>query len=199
MRQPSVLQFGGNATALPKVWHEIGDRSAALGFDMPSEADTGAMLRLLAASKPGGRLLEIGTGTGLATACLLSGMAADATLVSLDNDAAVQGVARSALGEDHRVTFVIGDGLDYLRAQPTDSLDLIFADAWPGKYEAMEDALSLLRRGGLYIVDDMLPQQNWPEGHQSRVDDLTARLRARADFVAVTLCWASGLIIAARR
>jgi predicted O-methyltransferase YrrM len=37
------------------------------GFDMLSERRTGALLRLLAASRPGGRLLELDTGTGLAT------------------------------------------------------------------------------------------------------------------------------------
>ncbi len=37
------------------------------GFSMPSERLTGALLRLLAATKPGGRLLELGRGAGLAT------------------------------------------------------------------------------------------------------------------------------------
>ncbi len=37
-------------------------------FDMPSDRHTGSLLRTLAASKPDGRLLELGTGTGLSTA-----------------------------------------------------------------------------------------------------------------------------------
>jgi hypothetical protein len=57
----------------------------------------------------------------------------------------------------------------------------------------------LLKRGGLYVVDDMLPQTNWPEGHQTRVDDLVARLESHPDLVASRLAWASGLIVAARR
>ena len=191
--------FGDNQGALPDSWRHITARTAALGFDMPSEADTGAMLRLLAASKPGGRLLELGTGTGLATACLAAGMDAKASLVSVDNDARVQAVAREALGEDSRVTFVVADGLDHVRAQATTSFDLIFADAWPGKYDGLDETLALLRPGGLYVVDDMLPQPNWPGNHQTRVDDLTARLKSHPDLVAVSLCWASGLIIAARR
>jgi hypothetical protein len=40
----------------------------ALGFTMMSEPRTGALLATLAASKPGGRMLELGTGTGLGTA-----------------------------------------------------------------------------------------------------------------------------------
>jgi predicted O-methyltransferase YrrM len=194
-----MTNFSDNQGVLPETWREIGLRTAALGFHMPSEADTGAMLRLLAASKPGGRLLELGTGTGLATACLAAGMGADATLVSVDNDARVQAVAREALGKDPRVTFVVADGLDHVRAQTPASFDLIFADAWPGKYDGLDETLALVRPGGLYVVDDMLPQPNWPDNHQVRVDDLTARLKSHPDLAAVSLSWASGLIIAARR
>jgi predicted O-methyltransferase YrrM len=191
--------FEDNTAAAPAAWREIDARSRALGFDMPSEAGTGAMLRLLAAAKPDGRLLELGTGTGLATAWLLDGMGRQASLVSIDTDPDVQAVARAVLGGDPRVAFLIGDGLDYVRAQPPASFDLIFADAWPGKYEGLDQALALLRPGGLYVVDDMSRQPNWPEGHQPRVDALAARLKSHPDLTTVALGWASGLVIAARR
>ena len=48
------------------------------------------------------------------------------------------------------------------------SFDLIFADAIPGKYEHLNETLALLRRGGLYVVDDMLPQPTWPKDHAPR-------------------------------
>jgi predicted O-methyltransferase YrrM len=191
--------FDDNTTNAPPEWREIDARSRALGFDMPSEANTGAMLRLLAASKPEGRLLELGTGTGLATAWLLAGMGPGASLVSVDSDPTVQAVAREVLGGDPGVTFVIADGLAYVRAQTPGTLDLIFADAMPGKYEGLDETLALLRPGGLYVVDDMVRQPNWPEDHQPRVDALTARLKSHADLATVALDWASGLVIAARR
>lgn len=191
--------FNDNTTAAPPAWREIDAHSRAAGFDMPSEPGTGAMLRLLAASKADGRLLELGTGTGLATAWLLAGMGRRASLVSVDSDSAVQAVAREMLGADPRVTFLIADGLDHVRAQKPASFDLIFADAWPGKYEALDEALALLAPGGLYVVDDMLRQPNWPEGHQPRVDALAARLKSHPDLATVALNWASGLVIAARR
>ena len=191
--------FDDNTAAAPPAWREIDRRSRALGFDMPSEADTGAMLRLLAASKPGGRLLELGTGTGLATGWLLAGMGQGASLVSVDRDSTVQAVAREVLGDDPRVTFAIGDGLDYVRAQSPGAFDLIFADAWPGKYEGVDETLALLRPGGLYVVDDMSRQANWPEGHQPCVDALAARLKSDPNLATVALDWASGLVIAARR
>ena len=188
--------FGDNSA--PAAWTIIQARTAALGFDMPSEADTGALLRLLAASKPGGRVLELGTGTGLATAWLLAGLDVSASLFSVDVNPVAQGIARECL-KDRRLRFVLADGLDYVRSAPPGTFDLIFADAWPGKYEALDETLALLKRGGLYVIDDMLPQPNWPEGHQVRVDDLVARLESHPDLILTRLAWASGLIVAARR
>lgn len=190
--------FGDNMSAAPAAWGEIQAAGAALGFDMPSEGDTGALLRSLAASKPGGRILELGTGTGLATAWLLAGLGSSASLVSIDVDPMVQDIARAHLKDD-RLRFVLADGLDYILAQPPGSFDLVFADAWPGKYEALDSTLALLRPGGLYVIDDMLPQPNWPEGHQARVDDLVGRLESHPDLVVTRLSWASGLVVAARR
>src|SRR3954467_2047419 len=81
----------------------IQQETTANGFTMPSESLTGALLRSLAASKSGGRLLELGTGTGLATAWMLAGMDTGATLTSVDNDAAVQAIAQRHVGHDSRL------------------------------------------------------------------------------------------------
>lgn len=64
--------------------------TARLGFIMASEPKTGSLLRLLAASKPAARILEIGTGTGISAAWLLDGMDDTASLVSIENDAESQ-------------------------------------------------------------------------------------------------------------
>ena len=96
------------------------------------------------------------------------------------------------------MTFLVDDGLSFMRAQPASSFDLIFADAMPGKYERLDDALSLLRPGGIYLVDDLLPQPNWPPGHQARVDDLIAALSARAGLAVAVLPYGTGHLIATR-
>jgi predicted O-methyltransferase YrrM len=178
---------------------ELLARTKACGFDMPSDARTGMLLQMLVASKPGGRFLELGTGTGLATAWLLAGMNAGAHLISVDNDERVQAVAREILGADGRVEFVLSDGIEFLRRSPAKSFDLVFADAWPGKYEARDLALGLVRAGGFYIGDDMLPQPNWPDGHQPRVDELVSQLRYSPDWAVVAPAWGSGFIVAVRR
>ena len=68
-------------------------------------------------------------------------------------------------GSDPRVTFHVMDGADFISNAPQDRFDLIYADAWPGKFTHLDETLSLLRVGGIYFIDDLLPQPNWPEGH----------------------------------
>ena len=58
----------------PAEYEAILRDSKEMNFGMPSDLQTGALLRTLAASKPNGSFLEIGTGTGLETAWLLDGM-----------------------------------------------------------------------------------------------------------------------------
>jgi predicted O-methyltransferase YrrM len=169
-----------------------------LGFTMASEPRTGALLSALAASKPGGRLLELGTGTGLGTAWLLAGMDAAARLDTVDTDAAVVAVARQHLAADSRVTFHVIDGADFLRGAEQRQFDLIYADAWPGKFSFLEQALSLLRAGGIYVIDDLLPQPNWPDGHAPKVPALIDALERRPEFATVKLSWATGLMLVVR-
>ena len=172
--------------------------TAAVGFTMASEPKTGALLAALAASKPGGRLLELGTGTGLGTAWLLSGMDAASHLDTSDTDPKVVAIARTHLEKDARVTFHMMDGADFISRSPRDRYDLIYADAWPGKFTHLDQTLSLLRGGGIYFIDDLLPQANWPEGHAAKVPALIDAIERRPGFATVKLSWASGLMLAVR-
>jgi predicted O-methyltransferase YrrM len=171
----------------------------SMAFGMMSESRVGALLAALAASKPCGRLLELGTGTGHGTAWLLAGMDASSRLDTVDADDRVAAVARRHLGADGRVRFHVMDGAAFLRGALPAQFDLIDADAWPGKFSHLDDALALLRPGGLYVIDDLLPQPNWPDGHASRVPPLVDDLESRPHFVTVRLAWASGLLVVVRR
>jgi predicted O-methyltransferase YrrM len=182
----------------PPALAAITRETERLGFTMASKPETGALLCTLAAGRPGGRILEIGTATGLATAWLLDGMDADTRLVSIDIDATTSAVAARHLGDDPRLTLVVGDGEAWLHKQGHDRFDLIFADAIPGKYQAFEAAWRLLATGGFYVVDDMLPESGWPEEHVSRASALLDHLRARPDCRLVRLDWSGGIVIAAR-
>jgi predicted O-methyltransferase YrrM len=188
------------AAVKPRQLEAILRDTAALGFGMASEPLTGALLRTLAASKPQGQFLELGTGTGVATAWFLDGMDSASKLLTVDSDPAVVAIARKHLERDARVRFHVGAGDTFLASLAgKGTFDLIFADTWPGKYDHLEDALTLLKRGSLYVIDDMLPQPNWPEGHAAKVSALIRELEARPDLVLVKMRWATGVIIAAKR
>ena len=183
---------------LPDALAAIEADTARCGFAMPSERRTGSLLRMLAASKPAGRFLELGTGTGLATAWLLDGMDGASRLTSIDIDRRVSAVAKRHLGRDRRLDLVVGDADQWLRQAGAASYDLIFADAMHGKYVMFDHAWRRLGQGGIYVADDMLPQANWPVGHQARVDGLLDLLDARADCAVTRLTWTTGLVIAVR-
>ncbi len=183
----------------PPVLARILERTKELRFDMASEDRTGALLRTLAASKPSCRFLELGTGTGVATAWLLDGMDSASKLISVDVNATYQDVARQALGHDPRLTLITEDALAFLKRQPAASFDLVFADALAGKYEGLNEALRVVRTGGFYVIDDMLPQPNWPDGHASKVPLLLEELAMRQDLQITPLAWASGLVVAVKK
>jgi predicted O-methyltransferase YrrM len=183
----------------PTVLAAISEETQALGFKMASEPLTGSLLRTLAASKVRGRFLELGTGTGYGTASILAGMDADSRLESVEHDAAVLAVAQRHLAHDRRVTFYLEDGAAFLQRAQGRLFDFIYADTWPGKFTHLEEALALLAPGGLYIIDDLLPQPNWAEDHAPKVPRLIAELESRGDLTITKLCWATGLIIAAKR
>jgi len=182
----------------PQQLRTLKARTEELKFNMASEDRTGALLQVLAASKPGGRLLELGTGTGIGTSWLLSGMDEAASLVSVETDETLQSIAREILGSDKRLSLVLEDGAAFLAKQPAKSFDLVFADAMPGKFESLDDALALVKTGGFYIIDDLLPQPNWPDGHGVKVDNLMYRLCADPRFAMVPLIWASGIAVLTR-
>lgn len=68
---------------LPMRLPQLLSETARLNFTMASDTLTGCLLRTLAASKPAGKFLELGAGTGVATAWMLDGMDEKSRLVSI--------------------------------------------------------------------------------------------------------------------
>jgi predicted O-methyltransferase YrrM len=191
MRDSAVLR---EPAMLAAIWQS----TRSLGFSMASEPLTGSLLRALAASKPAASFLELGSGTGLSTAWLLDGMDAQSQLLTMDNDEAVLRVLREHLGADARLKVVCADGDDFVHSLHGQQFDFIFADTWAGKYRLLDEALAMLRPGGIYVIDDMLEQPNWPDGHAQKAAALIAYLGWRDDLTITTLSWASGLLIAVK-
>jgi len=165
---------------------------------MNSDLLTGCLLKTLVASKKSGRILELGTGGGLATSWILDGMDQHTKLLTIENNAALWEIAKEQL-TDPRIEFLLVDGYVWLKEYQGEKFDLIFADAMPGKYELFEETIHLLKSGGVYIIDDMLPQPNWPGGHAEKADALIHILESRKDLILTKLNWSTGIIIAVKK
>ncbi|MEP7374190.1 MAG: class I SAM-dependent methyltransferase [Chitinophagaceae bacterium] len=182
---------------VPVEYQKIKEATAELKFNMASDLYTGSLLKTLAASKPCGRFLELGTGTGLATAWILSGLDTKSSLITIENNELLIDVAKKYIN-DSRVEFILADGYEWLKNYKEEKFDFIFADAMPGKYDLFNETIGLLKSGGLYIIDDMLPQPNWPLGHDKKAEDFINMLEARTDLLLTKLNWSTGIIIVSK-
>lgn len=177
----------------------IKEATIDIGFSMQSDMLTCSLLKTLAGTKPGGRFLEIGTGTGLSAAWILEGMDKSSTLISIDNDVNCLKIATRYLGNDKRLELIHADGGDWIAQNLHQKFDFIFADSWHGKYLLLDEVLSMLKPGGIYVVDDMLPQANWPEGHDAKAKTLIRTLDNRQDLVITHMEWATGIIVCSKK
>jgi predicted O-methyltransferase YrrM len=174
----------------------IGERA---GFRLSSEPQTGAMLRTLAASKPGGRFLEVGAGIGVGSAWLLAGMDDESRLTTLELAPNVASVCRDLLGHDDRATVVTTDASEWLEAYDGAPFDFVFVDTTVTKFERRDLIYRHLANGALFVADDLLPQEKWTEAHHPRVERFRREIMTEPVLVPTLLDWASGLVVAAYR
>ena len=69
----------------------------------------------------------------------------------------------------------------------------------PGKYDLFDQTIAMLNSGGLYIIDDMLQQPNWPLGHDQKVRLFINNLENRKDLVLTKMNWSTGIIIVTKQ
>lgn len=184
---------------LPSQYSAIERETKEIGFSMPSDLLIGSLLRTLTMSKPASRILELGTGTGLSSSWIIDGMDDASQLITIDNNPEFLKIAQKYLEDDKRVSIISNDAAVWLKNYAGHPFDIIFADAWPGKYSEIQTTLDLLKAGGFYIIDDMLPQPNWPDGHSRHVKKLITYLEERNDLTISKLNWSTGIIIAVKR
>lgn len=184
---------------IPSLYSEIKQQSDDIEFSMISDIRLGALLKTLVASKPEAHILELGTGVGLGLSWILEGADQDTTVISIDNDPNLIAIAEGYYSEDDRVELICQDGIIWLSDYDGEKFDLIFADTWPGKYESLDRALELLKDGGIYLIDDMVEQENWPEGHNKKVLSLINELESKDGYSMVKLNWSTGVIIMTKK
>src|SRR6266700_981614 len=98
---------------IPDRYHRIKDNTDRLSFQMNSDLFTGSLLKTLVASRKSGRILELGTGGGLATSWILDGMDQQTKLLTIENNAALWEIAKEQL-TDPRIEFLLVDGYKWL-------------------------------------------------------------------------------------
>ncbi|PWJ53768.1 Predicted O-methyltransferase YrrM [Quadrisphaera granulorum] len=175
-------------------------RAAEHSFVCSCAAPTGPLLATLAAAvRPGGRVLELGTGVGVGTAWIVSGLEGreDVEVVTIERDDALADVVRNAKDPDLPVTVLTGDVEAVLPGLGT--FDLVFADAEGGKWSGLDLTIAALAPGGVLLVDDMdLARYSAPE-HRAAVTRVRETLLTHPSLVSVELATGTGHILSSRR
>lgn len=142
-----------------EVLRVIGAKARALG--VPAIApEAGQVLQLLCRLTCARRVLEIGTCTGYSGIWIARGLPADGQLETLELDPQRAAMARAHFrqaGVAERVTVTVGDARETLAARADGSVDAVFIDADKPPYPVyLEEALRLVRPGGLILADNVL-------------------------------------------
>lgn len=121
----------------------------------------GAALRLLAGSVAAHTVVEIGTGAGVSGLWMLDGMPRDGVLTTIDIEAAHHRAARQAFAAagiaPQRTRIITGQALDVLPRLADGGYDMVVVDGDKREYPRyVEQAIRLLRIGGVLAVDNML-------------------------------------------
>ncbi|MEV5435538.1 class I SAM-dependent methyltransferase [Streptomyces sp. NPDC052682] len=167
------------------------------GFTKSCLPEVGRLLRLAAAAKPRGVIAESGTGSGVGTAWLHSGLGADARLVTVERDEELARRAAEVFADDDRVSVLVGDWRLIERHAP---FDVFFCDGG-GKRDDPGTVVELLAPGGLLILDDFTPSAQWPPVFEGEVDELRLFYLTHPDLEATEVLTtpSSSAVVAARR
>lgn len=159
--------------------------------------ETGRLLAALAATRDG-TMAEFGTGCGVGTAWLRSGVRGEkARIVSAELDPSLARGAREIFVDDPLVEVVAADWSTLLNRGP---FSLLFLDAQqPGV--GVDAVADLVEPGGMVVLDDVTPCESWPPISYGRVDVLRERWLTDERFTAVEVMVApdAAAILATKR
>ncbi|MBR1633930.1 MAG: O-methyltransferase [Lachnospiraceae bacterium] len=144
---------------------------------------------LLSVQRPE-RILEIGTAIGYSAICMLRHSPAQASLVTIENDAGriPEAIKNFSLaGIKDRVSLIEGDAAEVLPGLEG-SFDFVFLDAAKGQYIVLlPEILRLLREGGILVTDNILQDGDTLESRFAvRRRDRTIHKRMREYLYAIT-------------
>lgn len=193
------MSSAAETSHLPAFVQTAYERAHSRGFELSCEPEVGRLLAALsAATPPGGRVLELGTGAGVDLSWLVHGLGTrtDVSVTSVESDPEVAHFAE----EGHwppSVRLELADALTILGRG--DRYHLIFADAQGGKWEGLDQTISALEPGGILVVDDMTPPAFESEQHLRKTTEVRAHLLGEQRLVSAELAFSSGVITSVRR
>jgi predicted O-methyltransferase YrrM len=181
---------------LPPVVSRALDLSGRLGFFSSTRHETGRLLAALAASRTG-TLAEFGTGCGVGSAWLASGMTERSRVVTAEVSRSLATQVRELFAAEDRVEVVAGDWSVLERYAP---FALLFVDVRDAK-RSPDAVADLIEPGGMVVLDDFTPCASWPPVYEGRVDVTREHWLVDERFTAVEVMVSadSSVVIAVRR
>lgn len=148
-------------------------------------AGVGSALKWLAHSLGAINVVEVGTGSGVASLWLLSGMHREGVLTTIDPEAEHIRVARESAKDasisPSRIRFIVGDGIDVLSRLTDDGYDMVVWQGDPRDVAAgVDQAHRLLHVGGTLVINRALWHLKVPDPAQRDEKTLAMRDTAKA-------------------
>ena len=182
---------------LPAVVRRAFDVSRKHGYVSFCRNETGRLLATHAATRSG-TLAEFGTGTGVGTAWLRSGVRNSARILTAELDAKLAGAAAEIFTDDDQVEVVAADWSTLKTRGP---FSLLFLDAREPKDSGADTVVDLIEPGGVVVLDDFTPCESWPPVYGGRVDVLREQWLTDERFTTVEVMVApdTSVLIATKR
>ena len=153
---------------LPSIVERAFAVSRKRGYVSFCRNETGRLLAALAAGRTG-TLAEFGTGCGVGTAWLRSGVRDDAQILTAELDPKLAEAAAEIFHADDQVEVVAADWSTLRDRGP---FSLLFLDAREPKDSGADTIIDLVEPGGVVVLDDFTPCSSWPPLYEGRVDVL---------------------------
>lgn len=182
---------------LPEIVSRAFEVSRKAGYVSFCRNETGRLLATLAATRTG-TMAEFGTGCGVGTAWLRSGMRGDATILTAELDARLADAAAEIFQDDPQVEVRSADWATLLDQGP---FSLLFLDSGEPTEVGVDAIADLVEEGGLVVLDDFTPCEIWPPVSYGRVDTLREQWLTDDRFTAVEVMVApdASVVLATKR
>jgi predicted O-methyltransferase YrrM len=134
-----------------------------LGFERSSIPEVGRLLHVLAGQRGRDRVGEIGTGSGVSAAWIVSALSPAVPFLTVELDLELAAAASRLFAEDKNVTVLQGDWHELM--PPEAPFDLLFYDGGGKQHRELDgdEAIGLLAPGGTVVLDDLTPGRPGPD------------------------------------